>query len=282
MDLAETIISAENKYRQILEDFFLKTWSATVQSSHNIDHHRRVWHYAKELLAVATDLQIISNPVQPEKLIIACYLHDIGMSTDPGIKHGRHGSELCREFLAKNHINNTDFGEVLHAIENHDDKDYSDPSAPDPLLAILSVADDLDAFGRIGIFRYSEIYLTRGVPPNLTGYRIIENAGKRFRNFETLFGRSAAVFKKHQQRYLLLDDFFNRYNIESSRFTFGNNEPSGYRGVLEIISGMINLNIPPEMILSGRNRYSGDPVISNFLVGLSNELDEFKSGNRTL
>ena len=30
---------------------------------------------------------------------------------------------------------------------------------------ILSVADDLDAFGFTGIYRYLEIYLTRGINP---------------------------------------------------------------------------------------------------------------------
>ena len=37
------------------------------------------------------------------------------------------------------------------------------------LLTILSVADDLDAFGFIGIYRYSEIYLTRGIDPEKIG-----------------------------------------------------------------------------------------------------------------
>jgi hypothetical protein len=31
------------------------------------------------------------------------------------------------------------------------------------MLTILSVADDLDAFGYIGIYRYIEIYLERGI-----------------------------------------------------------------------------------------------------------------------
>ena len=34
------------------------------------------------------------------------------------------------------------------------------------LLTVLSVADDLDAFGFTGIYRYSEIYLTRGINPD--------------------------------------------------------------------------------------------------------------------
>ena len=37
------------------------------------------------------------------------------------------------------------------------------------LLTILSVSDDLDAFGYIGIYRYTEIYLTRGIDPEKIG-----------------------------------------------------------------------------------------------------------------
>ena len=281
MDLAGNIISAEENYRQILEEFFIETWSKTVLNSHDIDHHRRVWHYAKELLEAETDPQTKISQVKPEKLIIACYLHDIGMSKDPGIKHGRHSLELTRQFLIKNQINITDFADVLHAVENHDDKDYTDQPVGDPLLMILSVADDLDAFGRIGIYRYSEIYLTRGVPLKLTGYKIIENSGKRFKNFEDVTDKSAAMFEKHKQRYQLLNDFFIHFNLESNRYNFGNNVPSGYCGVLEIISGMIKMNASVVKILSDRNRYSGDPVVFDFLDGLSKELDEFKSGNKT-
>ena len=44
---------------------------------------------------------------------------------------------------------------------------------------MLSVADDLDAFGFTGIYRYSEIYLMRGINPNQLGHLIIENAAKQ-------------------------------------------------------------------------------------------------------
>ena len=56
------------------------------------------------------------------------------------------------------------------------------------LLNILSVADDLDAFGYTGIYRYSEIYLTRGISPKEIGNLIRENASRRYHNFEKIFG----------------------------------------------------------------------------------------------
>jgi HD superfamily phosphodiesterase len=275
MNIEEAIESAENKFRQVLEEYFNKAWSGTVLTSHGIDHHRRVWHYAKELLADLNGTGSAINPEMPEKLIIACYMHDIGMSADPGIRHGKHGVELCRQFLIKNHLDKSNYKEVLYAIENHDNKEYINYSPKDTILTILSVADDLDAFGFIGIYRYSEIYLTRGIAPYLIGYRIRENAERRFMNFISVFGYNAVLADKHRQRFLILDSFFDNYNLESDRFTGNNHNPAGYSGVIEIISQMINNKIPLEKILSGPYRFSKDPVINNFLTGLRKEIADY-------
>jgi HD superfamily phosphodiesterase len=273
MNIEAAIESAEKKFRQILEEYFNEVWSGTVLISHGIDHHRRVWHYAKELLTDITGSGSKINPELPEKLIIACYMHDIGMSTDRGIRHGIQGVELCRQFLIKYHLDESNYKEVLYAIENHDNKEYVNYSPKDAILTILSVADDLDAFGFIGIFRYSEIYLTRGVAPHLIGYRIRENAERRYINFISVFGYNAELADKHRQRFLILDEFFENYNQESNRNTSNNHDPAGYSGVIEIISEMINNKIPLGKILSGPYRFSKDPVINNFLTGLRKELD---------
>ena len=87
-------------------------------------------------------------------------------------------SSLRNTILMKN-----DYKDVLETIENHDNKDY--PQAAEgisALLNVLSVADDLDAFGFTGIYRYSEIYLARGINPLKLGNLIRENAAGRFEN----------------------------------------------------------------------------------------------------
>ena len=99
-------------------------------------------------------------------------MHDIGMSVDPGVKHGKHSRNLCLQFLNKNNLPETDYRDALEAIEYHDNKDYISNSFKNYLLTVLSVSDDLDAFGITGIFRYSEIYLTRGIDPEKIGYLI--------------------------------------------------------------------------------------------------------------
>ena len=113
---------------------------------------------------------------------------------------GNTAGDLCIQFLIKNNLPVNDYRDVLTAIENHDRKDYPDDPGVDDLLKILSVADDLDAFGFAGIFRYSEIYLTRGINPEKIGHLIRENSKKRFDNFVKTFGFSDDLVQKHKKK----------------------------------------------------------------------------------
>jgi len=275
MDLTDKILSAERKFKKPLEEFFTMIWGNTHLASHDIEHHRRVWHYSGELLAQIDPLVLTPRADFPEKLIIACYLHDIGMSEDPGPGHGKQGSEKCREFLLSNNLSTSENQDVLDAIENHDKKGNIDPNNGNTLQVILSVADDLDAFGYIGIYRYSEIYLTRGVPRRLIGHRIRENARKRYLNFLAIFGDCKEIIERHRPRYSLLDNFFTSYNQESEGYNFNDNNPSGHCGVIDLISEITDNKTSLEKILSAPQRFSGDPVISSFLTGISLEITEF-------
>jgi len=215
MNLTRSIELAEKKYRDFLEDFFNEKWGKTTLCSHGIEHHRRVWQYAKELLNyISSDLKN-ADKLFPGKLLIACYLHDLGMSVDPEVRHGIHSRELCRLFLLNNNLGASDFGDVLDAVEHHDDKEYKTQGhSGNEILKILSVADDLDAFGYIGIYRYLEIYIARGIRPEIIGHEIMKNALKRFQNFELHFGAWPELISKYRKKYLILDSFFTRYNKE--------------------------------------------------------------------
>ena len=212
MNLAERIESAEDKYRQKLEEYFIKRWGDTALFSHDITHHRRVWHYAKELLSEAEKNEGPGISFSPDKLLIACYLHDLGMSVDFSERHGIHSSNLCREFISINGFSESEFDGVFFAIENHDNKEYALKDNKVNLLSLLTIADDLDAFGHIGILRYLEIYLKRGIHPSEIGYKIRDNASKRFENFRSVFESYEVLFLKHYSRFMILDDFFKDYN----------------------------------------------------------------------
>ncbi len=202
---------AEESYKDLLESYFISIYPANKLISHGLDHHRRVWKYAKEMLHHIEK----NNSFDQEfinKLHIACYLHDIGMTIDTGEKHGYHSRKICRKFLKENNLKESDYQDLLSAIENHADKEYSNSKDQNLLLTILSVADDLDAFGETGISRYLEIYKERGIQPHLIATAILGNARKRFENFEKCFSKYPELVEKHRERYLVLDNYFkNNY-----------------------------------------------------------------------
>jgi len=272
MKFTRQIESAEKQYLQVLEDFFISTYNEKTLSSHGIEHHRRVWNYSKELLKILQLTSTAQASRLPAELIIACYMHDIGMSVDPGIKHGRYSRELCCRFLSKNQLPLGDWKIVLEAIENHDNKDYTGINSMNKVLQVLSVADDLDAFGYIGIFRYSEIYLTRGTDPKKIGYLVRENAGKRFENFITTFGYNIELAKKHQNRYTILDDFFSNYNDQLPYYHFGTKNPSGFCGVIEILLIMMDKGLQLEGFFTEQEKYTKDPGILLYFSELASEL----------
>jgi HD superfamily phosphodiesterase len=272
MNLTIPIESAELQVKQILEEFFISVYDEKSLPSHGIEHHRRVWNYSKQLLILLADQNRDISSHLPLKLIIVSYLHDIGMSVETGIRHGKHSRDLCIQFLNKNNFRITEYQDVLEAIECHDRKDYDDNMNENILLRVLSVADDLDAFGFTGIFRYSEIYLTREINYKTIGNLINENAGKRFENFTKTFGFSSELVQKHKHRYNILKSFFIEFTNQVSNYKFGSHHPSGYCGVIEVVHNMMNYKISLNEIYRKPKIYLTDPVIKWFFDGLKYDL----------
>ncbi|MCU0455650.1 MAG: HD domain-containing protein [Bacteroidales bacterium] len=213
MHIDDLIRYSEENYKNQLEEFFSRKFPGGQLVSHGLDHHRRVWNYAKELLHYINfkkDQQFVNS------LMIACYLHDIGMVVDAGEKHGRHSRILCKEFLTERNLNPAVFDDLLLAVENHDDKEYSSPGVENNLQMILSAADDLDAFGETGKARYLEIYRMRGITEDAIPKSILDNAQKRFRNFEKIFSGHPHLVRKHMKRYQTLVDYFRSIDEEAS------------------------------------------------------------------
>lgn len=272
MNLTGTIESAEKQFKQILEEFFISVFDEKTLPSHGIDHHRRVWRYAKDLLKSGTLKETQSFSVLPAQLIVACFLHDIGMSIDPGTSHGKQSRILCNKFLASNNLYQPEWQDVLEAIENHDNKNYTENHASNDLLTILSVSDDLDAFGCIGVYRYSEIYMTRNIKPEEIGHMIRENAGKRYDNFIQFYGSVDELVVNHWERYYLLDLFFSKYNEQLTAYQFGTKSPAGFCGVVEMIRFMMENNLLLKDFFSEPEIYTNDPLIKWFFAELEKEL----------
>ena len=136
------------------------------------------------------------------------------------------------------------------------------------LLTILSVSDDLDAFGITGVFRYTEIYLNRGIEPEKIGNLIRENAENRFLNFLKSFGSYNEIVEKHTNRFNILDEFFSKYNAKLASYQFGLSHPSGYCGVIELFDHMIKRRIELREIYLESDKYLVDPTIRWFFTEL--------------
>jgi hypothetical protein len=273
MKLNLLIESAEIRLKQILEDFFISIYDENLLPSHGLDHHRRVWQYAKELLLLLSEYDIPTGNATPENLVIASYLHDIGMSEEPGEKHGFHSRELCRRFLEKHEFDITGYRAVLDAIENHDNKKYNSDKKEYNLLSILSVADDLDAFGFTGVFRYAEIYLARDVELRNLGSLVATNAKGRFENFRNLFGFSQELSGRHLERFDILINFCDDYSKESASYDFEVHNPEGNCGVVQIISRILKGKALLKEVLSNPTGFSNDEVTCHFFRALENEIN---------
>jgi hypothetical protein len=272
MNLTKGLESAELVFKQNLEEFFVSVYDEKNLFSHGIDHHRRVWSYAKDLLRYPLR-QYKGKPVcHPHELIIACYLHDIGMVIEPGPKHGIHSKELCKQFLKKFNLPEKDYKNVLDTIEFHDGKEYKFEKGRNDLFTVLSVADDLDAFGFIGIYRYSEIYLIRGISPHQIGYLILENAERRFANFDKIFGAQNNYLPDHLKRYEILKNFFIKYNKQETSYNFITAGPEEYCGVIQFIIMMIKKKMSLSEFFTEAEKYHDDVVIGQFMDGLKSEL----------
>lgn len=181
--------------------------------SHDHTHHLRVWQYARQLL------QEISNTGQPitpetaEHTINACFFHDAGMSETLEPRHGKVSRAICEQYFQKNPADINNIENVLNAIEKHDDKSYTTTKAggsslPADPLSVLQVADDLDALGAIGVFRYAEIYLLRNIATKEISDLVIENSKNRFGNITKKYPSLTGFLASNQQRLDYLVRFY--------------------------------------------------------------------------
>jgi len=209
----DPVSMAESNYQSDLESFFRDKWGDTNLWSHDLSHHQRVWQYAKQLMAAEGPE---TDYLFAVKLIIGCYLHDTGMSVCTGEKHGVFSRQICEEFLLLKGMDPGQYKDLTGAVETHDDKHYSDKDEGNRLHLLLSVSDDLDAFGHTGILRYFEIYTRRGFTvPDLCS-AVLKNAGLRYNNFIRKFGGLHDLVNNHSLRYRILKDFYIELSSETA------------------------------------------------------------------
>jgi hypothetical protein len=196
-------------YQYRLEEFLTNKLGNKLLPSHDLSHHRRVWKNAQTIMQ---ELQRAGYSFTPDfqlQSLIACMTHDTGMAVDTGENHGRESKEICLQFLNENNIPHHLHTDILFAVENHDDKSYTETSPPDSLFTVLSVADDMDAFGYTGIYRYIEIYLARNKPENELAGLIVSNATTRLRHLMHVYDFLPEFCKSQKKRFKILADCFD-------------------------------------------------------------------------
>lgn len=269
--MLKEISAAEYLFRDKLELFLNGIFSNTTIDSHGPAHHRRVWVHAKDLLLYREIGSSVKESSFPVKLLIGSYLHDSGMVKETGPRHGIESRIFCEQFLAGNGLNPKDYADLLDAVENHDNKDYLSTGDRTLLYDILTVADDLDALGYTGIYRYLEIYLIRGISINEAGTQILTNIRGRFANLERTFSHVPSLASRFRPRLEIITGFFEKCNMQSKVYRFGAGNPSGYCGVAEIIDSMIRNNSGLNEVIEASIE-SPDRVISWYFGELKREL----------
>ncbi len=236
-----------------------------------------MWLFAANLIRALHKKGFQFTEKKLEQLIIACFFHDTGLTRTLDASHGRESREICRDYLAEHSSFSADsMTDILNAVEKHDDKTYKDLtlSAYIPMVdltTLLSVCDDLDAFGAIGVFRYLEIYLQRGMTIHSMPAEITGNLEKRFGNLVRCYGELKDFIQIQQKRYQYTVDFYNELKRQWSV-----HDANAHEGPLKVADLLV------DKVLHGKIHFTEliphtenlplDPYGKSYFKQLQNEL----------
>ncbi len=142
------------------------------------------------------------------------------------------------------------------------------------ILNALAICDDLDAFGRTGVYRYAEIYILRGVPLEDLGLQIMANLSGRFSHFISTCSFLPELIRTHVPRHNVTEDFFRNYNLQLRKIAKdASRTDTGPVGVIREIfrQTMAGGNSIPEIcdrVISS----SGDGFVRQFFTELKDEV----------
>jgi len=170
------------------------------------------------------------------------------------------------------------FDEILDAIEQHDIKGEKisagiQPGISPVILDILTVADDLEALGIIGVYRYTEIYLKRKIDMKDLGARILGNASARYKNIKESCMNCPALISEYRPQYEWLISFFDSYNQQLLVHPSTRNVFYGHLGVVNYIRTLsVEGKTDPEDFLEKIDTNKAGSIVKEFFTALENEL----------
>lgn len=272
---------AEDIWLQPLYSHARDLYRSVYLPSHDHNHHLRVWIRARNLLQGLAATRASLTPALVQGVLIASLFHDLGMSRSTREDHGRLGRELCQKWFSQSGMQvPPDFDAILEAVEMHDrkqDRTYGkgQQSGTPGILEILSVADDLDATGVVGIYRYAEIYLLRGIPLEDLGKRILENAESRFVKLRSFCRNYGQPYDPYHEEVDELSHFYARYRQQAEEAEQAEEVQEGPLGVINYIRTRgIGQRVHPEDLLRVARKDGAGPSLITFFSKLRNELEK--------
>jgi hypothetical protein len=234
-----------------------------------------VWSHARELLSQLEKSGKTANEKDVEKLLIAVFFHDTGMSETLQKEHGQISRRIAKDFLKDKQLHSADLDEILDAVENHDKKDYK-PSVSGKnelsLQKLLNISDDLDALSFIGAYRYTEIYLLRNIPVKDLSDAVLENLQKRFQHMKEYISFSPAFSKAQNLRYMATRNFFKDLSFQIKQV---GDDLTTYSGPIGIVNFIKELMIDQKLNVSDSCKkvllIAGDFYVTNFFEKLEKE-----------
>ncbi len=277
------INEAESKWLTVLKKYIKEEFSKVFLPSHDHLHHLRVWNISKELLLTISEFNNLINKELIEGALISAMFHDLGMIKTRGKEHGLLSRKLCQTYFNENNTGIPPlFPEILNAIEVHDRKgDYCfppfEPGSVPSLDTILTVADDLDALGTNGIYRYAEIYLHRDIPVEKLGIEVLENLSGRFANLSYTCQTCPSLLKKYKPLYSEVISFYDKYNQQILSDPVPVTTFSGHIGIINLIRKLSLTNkIGPEFFHLYVSFEENGRIVYEFFRKLKEEYEGYR------
>ncbi len=267
MNIQTTAEQIEKKWLGETYGYCRKCFSGTHLPSHDEIHHLRVWYFAKTLLPEYHKRIHELSREHIEGILLAAMLHDTGMSQTLDITHGRASRRLAETFFLSSSSPPALADDILAAVEKHDDKSYSDVISTETdqgiIFSVLSLADDLDAFGATGVFRYYEIYLLRGFEVSEMATAILPNLDRRYESVTMKLASLPNLLTGIEQRYLTTRRFFEDLKT---------GDPCALRILDTFEISIRKPGIKPEQAIPEILKKGGDPCVSRFFRIMQREL----------
>ncbi|MDA3821696.1 MAG: HD domain-containing protein [Bacteroidales bacterium] len=275
------IQTAEEKWLEKSKQFVEKQFETVFLPSHDLIHHLRTWKHAKYILRELSELNSAINLSIVEATLLASIFHDTGMVHTRSPEHGLESKKIYQEFINKEGTELPEYqNEILRAIEYHDNKEEFvyvaiEINAPPDILTIISISDDIDALGTIGIYRYVEIYLHRHTSMRSLGIKVLKNVSFRFNHLVKASYLLPSFVNHMKILYKEIINFFDHYNqqilIESEpETTF-----SGHIGIVNYIRQFcVEGKIKPEDFFDSLSNFQVGNSVLTFFKDLDIALNE--------